>query len=87
MNIILLGLTALAITLVAGPVLLVSAGIRRQERAGSLTSQPSGLLAVLAARILGLRTSLPGSLESTRSGARSSAPVRRPAASAGPVRS
>lgn len=71
MNIMLLGLAALAVTIVAGPVVLVSAGIHRQERAGSLTSQPSGLLALLAARILGLRTSPAAS---------------RPAASAGPVR-
>ena len=58
MNIILIGLAALAVTIVAGPVVLVSA-VHRQERAGSLTSQPSGLLALLAARILGLRTTSP----------------------------
>lgn len=63
MNIMLIGLTALAVTIVLGPVILVSAGIHRQERAGSLTSQPSGLLALLAARILGLRTTVPASCQ------------------------
>lgn len=76
MDIILFGLAALAVTAVAGPVALVSAGIRQQERASSLTSQPSGLLALLAARTLGLRTCLPASGQPSGSGARP--PARGP---------
>lgn len=83
MDIILFGLIALAVTFVAGPVVLVSAGIRQQERSGSLTSQPSGLLALLAARTLGLRTCLPATGQPSGSGVRPPAPARRPAANAG----
>lgn len=77
MDIILVGLTALVITIVVGPVVLVSAGIHRQERAGSLTSQPSGLLALLTARVLGLHTCLPASPQSHGTAA------RRPPSAAG----
>lgn len=87
----LFGLTAVAITTVAGPVVLVSAGIHRQERAGSLTSQPSGILALLAARVLGLHTCLPTDCQPNGSGVGLPAPIRRPArdagSPAGPVRS
>lgn len=54
-----LGLTiALLITTVI-MLALLRAGIRRQERATSLASQPRGLSAAIARRVLGLYASTP----------------------------
>jgi hypothetical protein len=56
MDIMLLGLAATGSTLLLAPLAIVSAGIRRQERTGSLTSQPSGPAAALTRKMLALRT-------------------------------
>lgn len=52
----LLGIAATGSTLLLAPLAIVSAGIRRQERAGSLTSQPAGPAAALTRKMLALRT-------------------------------
>jgi heme A synthase len=52
----------LAIALFAAAVILLAlltAGIRRQERAASLASEPRGLSAAIARRVLGLYASAP----------------------------
>ena len=52
----------LAIALLAATVILLAllrAGIRRQERATSLASEPRGLSAAIARRVLGLYASQP----------------------------
>ena len=50
-----IALLTAAVTLLA----LLRAGIRRQERATSLASEPHGLSAAVARRVLGLYTSQP----------------------------
>ena len=59
MGTILGGLTLALIIVIAVPLAILRAGIRRQDRAASLTSRPSGLSAAVARRVLGLHASLP----------------------------
>jgi hypothetical protein len=59
MELLLTGLAALAIALIAIPLVVLRAGIRRLDRADSLTCRPRGLSTSLARRILGLYAHLP----------------------------
>ena len=59
MELLLIGLAALTIALVAIPLVVLRAGIRRLDRADSLTCRPPGLSTALARRILGLYAHLP----------------------------
>jgi hypothetical protein len=79
MDIMLLGLAATGTTLLLAPLAIVSAGIRRQERSGSLTSQPSGPATALTRKMLALRTT-------PLSGSELHCPASRVGAIAGPVR-
>jgi hypothetical protein len=55
MDTIIVGLAA-ATTIVIAPLAYLSAGIRRQDRASSLTAQPPGAAAALARKMLALHT-------------------------------
>jgi hypothetical protein len=57
---ILIGLTFTTIIAVGVLLAVLQAGIRQQERAGSLDRQPPGLSAALARRVFGLHAHLPG---------------------------
>jgi hypothetical protein len=59
MGIVLTGLAVTVIIALVGLLVLVRAGIRRQERAGCLSCQPPGLSAALARRMAGLYVSQP----------------------------
>ncbi len=59
MELLLIGLAALTIALVAIPLVVLRAGIRRLDRADSLTCRPPGLSTALARRVLGLYAHLP----------------------------
>jgi hypothetical protein len=59
MELLLIGLAALTIALIAIPLVVLRAGIRRLDRADSLTCRPPGLSTSLARRILGLYAHLP----------------------------
>lgn len=54
MEAILAGLALILIIVFVIPLAVLRAGIRRQERAASLTCQPGGFSAALARRVLGL---------------------------------
>lgn len=62
MNAIIIGLATAGFLASTGLtfLILVRAGIRRQERAASLTSKPHGLAAALTRRVLDLHASPPG---------------------------
>jgi hypothetical protein len=60
MGIILAGLVLTVIIVLVALLVLVRAGIRRQERAGCLACQPPGLGAAMARRMAGLYVSQPG---------------------------
>ncbi len=53
MELVLIGLILTAIIVFVIPLAVLRAGIRRQDRAASLTCQPSGVSAALARRVLG----------------------------------
>jgi hypothetical protein len=59
MELLLIGLAALTIALVAISLVVLPAGIRRLDRADSLTCRPPGLSTALARRIVGLYAHLP----------------------------
>jgi hypothetical protein len=59
MEAILAGLGLVLIIVIVLPLIVLRAGIRRQDR-GSLTRRPPGLSAAIARRVLGLHASLPG---------------------------
>jgi hypothetical protein len=59
MELLLIGLAALAIAFVAIPLAVLRAGIRRLDQADSLTCRPPGISTALARRILGLYAHLP----------------------------
>ena len=59
MELLLIGLAALTIALVAISLVVLPAGIRRLDRADSLTCRPPGLSTALARRVLGLYAHLP----------------------------
>ena len=59
MEAILAGLVLILIIVFVIPLAVLRAGIRRQERAASLTCQPAGLSAALARRVLGLHALKP----------------------------
>jgi hypothetical protein len=59
MDIIAAGLAALAVTVIAVPLLAVRSGIRRQQQAGSLAAHAPGRSAGLARRITGLYAEVP----------------------------
>jgi len=65
MTTILIGLAVTAIALLTIPLALITAGIHRQERAGSLAARPSGLTAALARTVLDLRAA-PDPIPATR---------------------
>ena len=73
MGIILAGLVLTVIIVLVALLVLVRAGIRRQERAGCLACQPPGLSAALARRMAGLYVSQPaaGGCPSTQAGGES----------------
>ncbi len=56
---ILIGLGVIAIVVFVIPLAVLRAGIRRLDRAASLTCQPPGLSAALARRVLGLHARIP----------------------------
>jgi hypothetical protein len=59
MGIILTGLAVTVVIALVALLVLVRAGIRRQERTGCLACQPPGLSAALARRMAGLYVSQP----------------------------
>ncbi len=59
MELLLIGLAGLTVALVAIPLVVLRAGIRRLDRADSLTCRPPGLSTALARRVLGLYAHLP----------------------------
>jgi hypothetical protein len=59
MELLLIGVAALTIALVAISLVVLPAGIRRLDRAHSLTCRPPGLSSALARRVLGLYAHLP----------------------------
>jgi hypothetical protein len=60
MSLLLVGaVVGASITLVTIVLIVVTAGIHRQEHAASLTHRPRSLSAALARRVLGLHTSGP----------------------------
>jgi hypothetical protein len=59
MELLLIGLAALGIALVALLLVVLRAGIRRLDQADSLTCRPPGISTALARRILGLYAHLP----------------------------
>jgi hypothetical protein len=59
MEVMLAGLVILLVVAAVAVLAMLRAGIRRQERAASLTCQPHGLSAALARRILGLHARKP----------------------------
>jgi hypothetical protein len=59
MELLLIGLAALTIALVAISLVVLPTGIRRLDQADSLTCRPSGISTALARRILGLYAHLP----------------------------
>jgi hypothetical protein len=59
MGIILAGLVLTVIIVLVALLVLVRAGIRRQERAGCLACQPPGLSAAMARHLAGLYVSQP----------------------------
>ena len=59
MELLLIGLATLTIALVAISLIVLPAGIRRLDRADSLTCRPPGLSTALARRVLGLYAHLP----------------------------
>jgi hypothetical protein len=54
MDTLLIGLALTGTTALLAPIVVISAGIRRQERAGSLAAEPAGCGAALARRVLAL---------------------------------
>ena len=56
---LLIGLAALAIAFVAIPLVVLRAGIRRLDRADSLTCRPPGVSVALTRRVLGLYARMP----------------------------
>jgi len=61
MRTILIGLASTTIIAIAILLAILQAGIRQQERAGSLAFRPPGLSAALARRIFGMHSDLPAS--------------------------
>jgi hypothetical protein len=59
MGTILISLASTTIIAIATLLVLLQAGIRQQERAGSIASRPPGLSAALARRIFGMHSDLP----------------------------
>jgi hypothetical protein len=71
--------TALALTVTvvfAVPLAVLAAGIRRQERAGSLAARPPGFSAGLTSRVLGLHTARTPAPSPRRRAGRATAQVR-----------
>lgn len=62
MEAILAGLVLILIIVFVIPLAVLRAGIRRQERAASLTCQPGGFSAALARRVLGLHALKPAGI-------------------------
>jgi hypothetical protein len=60
MTTLLIGLAVTTIIAIAVLLALLQAGIRQQERAGSLARQPPGLSAALTRRMCGLYAESPG---------------------------
>ena len=56
MDTLILGLAAASTTILIAPLAVISAGIRREEHAGSLTGRPGGMAAALARKVLALHT-------------------------------
>jgi hypothetical protein len=80
MELLLIGLAALTIALVAISLVVLPAGIRRLDRATSLTCRPPGLSTALARRVLGLYAHLPPTADwcDHEHSAQSTVPDRRP---------
>jgi hypothetical protein len=88
MDTILLGLAAASTTILVAPLAIISAGIHRQERAGSITDRRIGSAAALARKVLALHTTpLTGSQLSTPITAPSLTSARRPAVRPAPFAS
>ena len=60
MELVLIGLAAIVIVVFVIPLAVLRAGIRRQHRTASLTSQPPSLSAALTRRVVGLYARKPG---------------------------
>jgi hypothetical protein len=85
METMLIALTATGTTLLTAPLAVVAAGIRRQERAGSLSARPPGPAAALTRKLLALHTESPTDSALSNAAQRRSPAVparRRPAVSA-----
>ena len=68
MEAIVIGLVLTAIIVFVIPLAVLRAGIRRLDRAASLTCHPPGLSAALARRVLGLYARGPASVDQCRDG-------------------
>jgi hypothetical protein len=80
MELLLIGLAALTIALVAISLVVLPTGIRRLDRAASLACRPHGLSTVLARRVLGLYAHLPPTTDrcDDEHSAQPTVPDRRP---------
>ncbi len=63
MELILIGLILTAVIVFVIPLAVLRIGIRRLDRAASLTCQPPGLSAALARRVLGLHARKPADVD------------------------
>jgi hypothetical protein len=78
MNVLLIVLALAAASLFAIPLAMLRAGIRRQERTGSLTSEPRNLCSVLTRWATGLSAELDGPTAHSRRRDRDARPGSRP---------
>ena len=68
METVLVGLAAIVIIVFVVPLVVLRAGVWRQERAASLACRPRGLSAAIARRVFGLYAYLPDDANSRAAG-------------------